>query len=182
MPEKPLSMTLADHAALIGEPCEGPISDQRALTDALLQRSGWPKPSKLPNGKPIVEHGHCSVSHGGGWVFAAHSPVPIGIDVEAATPRLQKARRRFVGPADQPVLDFFGDNLDTLCRLWTAKEAAFKVFGSGLDFLTGLEWKAVNSHSARATATVQGMDLDISWQQLSSPTAWLAVALNNEQA
>ena len=110
-------MTLADHAALIGEPCEGPISDQRALTDALLQRSGWPKPSKLPNGKPIVEHGHCSVSHGGGWVFAAHSPVPIGIDVEAATPRLQKARRRFVGPADQPVLDVFGDNLDTLCRL-----------------------------------------------------------------
>lgn len=181
MPEKPLSMTLADHAALIGEPCEGPISDQRATMDALLQRSGWPKPSRLHNGKPVLDQGHCSLSHGGGWVFAAQSPVPIGIDVEAVAQRLQKARRRFVGSADQPVLDAFGDNLDTLCLLWTAKEAAFKVFGSGLDFLTGLQWSDIHGHSARAEATVQGVTLDISWQQLENPNAWLAVAMNNEQ-
>ena len=138
---------------------------------------------RLPNGKPIVEHGHCSVSHGGGWVFAAHSPVPIGIDVEAATPRLQKARRRFVGPADQPVLDFSATTSTPCARLWTAKEAAFKVFGSGLDFLTGLEWKVrTQPLCARNGNSFRAWTLDISWQQLSSPTAWLAVALNNEQA
>ena len=101
--------------------------------------------------------------------------------IDLVAPRLQKARRRFVGSADQPVLDAFGDNLDTLCLLWTAKEAAFKVFGSGLDFLTGLQWSDIHGHSARAEATVQGVTLDISWQQLESPNAWLAVAMNNEQ-
>ena len=173
-------MPLGGQAALIGEPCNGPLAEQRATLDALLRRSEWPIPSKLPNGKPILDHGHCSLSHGGGWVIAAQSQVPIGIDVEATAPRLQKARRRFVGPADQPVLDVFGDNPDTLCKLWTAKEAAFKVFGSGLDFLTGLKWQSVDGHSARAMATRQRIKLDISWQQLTGPTAWLAIALRSD--
>ncbi len=172
-------MTLATQAALIGEPCNGPLSEQRATLDALLRRSEWPKPSRLPNGKPIFDDAHCSFSHGGGWVFAAQSALPIGIDVEAAAPRLQNARRRYVGPADRPVLEAFGDNLDTLCKLWTAKEAAFKVFGSGLDFLTGLEWRSVSPDSARALATTQGVMLDISWQQLTDPKAWIAVAIQH---
>jgi phosphopantetheinyl transferase len=109
-------------------------------------------------------------------VVAGKAPYPIGIDVEASGERLARARRRFAGPADTPVLDRFGDDLDTLCRLWTAKEAAFKVFGKGLDFLTGLEWRGIQDDHATVWATVQSQHLDITWRRLVEPDAWLAVA------
>jgi phosphopantetheinyl transferase len=180
MPDKPTPMTPGAQAALIGEPFNGALAAQRATLDALLLRSGWDLPTRLPNGKPVLEKGYCSLSHGGGWVIAGQSSLPIGIDVEAPGLRLQNVRRRFVGPADQPVLDAFGDNIDTLCMLWTAKEAAFKVFGTGLDFLTGLEWREIRGHSARARATTQGVSLEVTWNRLSDPKAWLAIALQSE--
>lgn len=111
------------------------------------------------------------------------APHPIGIDVEAPGERLARVRRRFAGPADIPVLEQFGDNLDTLCRLWTAKEAAFKVFGTGLDFMTGLEWHDLHDghdgHDGHAVvwAPVQAQHLHITWRQLLNPAAWLAVAI-----
>lgn len=176
MPESRLLMALAHNAALIGEPCSGPISEQRAALKAMMERVGWPEPARLPNGKPVVNEGHCSLSHGGGWVIAAQSPSPIGVDVEAAGDRLERARRRFVGPQDQPVLDVMGENLDALCRIWTAKEAVFKVFGTGVDFLTGLRWEEVKDESATATAVVQKVTLDISWHTLTKPEAVLAIA------
>ena len=106
-----------------------------------------------------------------------NAAVAIGVDVEAPAERLEKVRRRFVGPLDQAVIGHFGDSRDTLCRLWTAKEAAFKVFGTGVDFLTGLQWTRVGDHDATAKATVQGALLDIRWQKLATPDAWVAVAL-----
>ena len=176
MPESRPLMALGHNAALIGEPCGGPISEQRAALKAMMDRAGWPEPARLPNGKPVVSEGHCSLSHGGGWIIAAQSPSPIGVDVEAAEDRLERARRRFVGPQDQPVLDVLGENLDALCRIWTAKEAVFKVFGTGFDFLTGLRWEEVKDESATATAVVQGVTLNISWHTLTKPEAVLAIA------
>ena len=176
MPESRLLMALAHNAALIGEPCGGPISTQRAALKAMMDRAKWPEPTRLANGKPVVNEGHCSLSHGGGWVIAAQSPLPIGVDVEAVEERLERARRRFVGPQDQPVIDVMGDNLGTLCRIWTAKEAAFKVFGTGVDFLTGLRWENVGTEAATATAVDQGVTLDITWYTLADPKAVLAVA------
>ena len=179
MPDTPFPMTLNKGVTLIGEPCGGALIAQRAALKALLARHNWPKMRQLANGKPILDKGHCSLSHGGGWVTAARSPFPIGVDVEASAERLHTARRRFVGPADQPILDHFGDNTETLCRLWTAKEAAFKVFGEGVDFLTGLQWDVFEGERARATATVQQQTLTVSWHHLAEPAAWLATAVAN---
>lgn len=178
MPESSFPMTLPEGAVLIAEPCVGKLELQRAALKALWGRQGWPEWQLLPNGKPVLtaHDQHCSLSHGGGWVAAAMAPHPIGIDVEAPGERLAGARRRFAGPADAPVLDLFGDNLDTLCRLWTAKEAAFKVFGTGLDFLTGLEWRDIHNESANVWAPVQSQCLRITWCRLFEPDAWLAVA------
>ena len=178
MPDKPLSMTLADQAALIGEPCNGPFRSNGPLLDALLRRSAWPKPSKLPNGKAHSRSWPLQLVPWGGLGVCSTISRSHWHRCRSHCPRLQKARRRFVGPRP-PVLDVFGDNLDTLCKLWTAKEAAFKVFGSGLDFLTGLEWKAVR-HSARATGHKPAVMLDISWQQLYRPNSLARRALNNE--
>jgi len=169
-------MTLPGGAMLIGEPCAGDLHAQRAALSVLMARFGWPETARNALGQPVLPVGYCSLSHGGGWVTAAKGEAPIGIDVEAAGQRLENARRRFAGPADQPVLDHFGDSLDTLCRLWTAKEAVFKVFGTGVDFLTGLEWAEVNDTMARVKAVAQHVDLDLSWHRLRDPHAWMAVA------
>ena len=179
MPESRPLMALGHNAALIGEPCGGPISEQRAALKAMMDRAGWPEPARLPNGKPVVSEGHCSLSHGGGWIIAAQSPSPIGVDVEAAEDRLERARRRFVGPQDQPVFDVMGENLGTLCRIWTAKEAAFKVFGTGVDFLTGIQWTRVSDDGAHLIAVQQDVELALRWAPLDGPSAttWLALAV-----
>ena len=104
---------------------------------------------------------------------------PVGVDVEGATERLRKVRARFVGPVDQPVLEQFGDTLDALCRLWTAKEAVFKAFGTGVDFLTGIEWTQVSDNGARLVAVQHDVELTLRWQGLDGPeaTTWMALAV-----
>ncbi|MDC0600308.1 4'-phosphopantetheinyl transferase superfamily protein [Flavobacteriales bacterium] len=151
---------------VIGLPALGGIDEQRATMSILLQQHGWPEPSKEDTGRPRLGTEYCSLSHGGGWVAAARSPTPIGIDLEEASSRLEKVRRRYVGPHDQPVLDQFGDSLTTLCKIWTAKEAAFKVFGTGVDFLNGLTWTSVHPHSAQLTAVSQNQPLILRWHNL----------------
>ena len=177
-------MTLPGGAVLIGEPCAGKLEAQRAALKALWHRQGWPHWQHLDSGKPVLTapRDHCSLSHGGGWVAAVRAPLPVGIDVEAPGERLERTRRRYAGPADTPVLAQFGDNLDTLCRLWTAKEAAFKVFGTGVDFLTGLEWLKIGDDKAEVRLTAQAQHLQICWFRLDQPEAWLAVATSEPES
>ena len=120
----------------------------------------------------------CSLSHGGGWVAAIRGSRPVGVDVEGATERLSRVSKKFVGSADQLVIETFGDNLNTLCRLWTAKEAVFKAFGTGVDFRTGIKWNVITENHARITATAQGEDFELGWTPLPGKTGltWLAVA------
>ena len=162
---------------------DGSLAEQRAALKGLLEESGWPHPTKEDSGRPRMDELHCSLSHGGGWVAAARSPWPVGVDVEGATERLTKVRRRFVGEADQPVIDRFGDNLDTLCRLWTAKEAVFKAFGTGVDFLTGIRWDEVHADGAHLTALQQGESMTLRWSALDSggAPAWMAIAVTHPE-
>lgn len=176
MPANPFPMTLPGGVALLGEPCAGALQEQRAALAHLLSAFGWPEIRRSAEGKPLLEKGHCSLSHGGGWVTAARGEAPVGIDVEAPGPRLEKVRRRFVGPEDHSVVHHFGDGLATLCRLWTAKEAVYKVFGSGVDFLSGIEWLDVHDHGATVRARAQDQRLELIWMHLTEPEAWVAVA------
>ena len=168
-----------DGCELIARAATGTLADQRAALAALMAEAEWPEPTREDSGRPRMGAGFCSLSHGGGWVTAVRSDAPVGVDVEGATERLRKVRARFVGPADQPVLDQFGDSLDTLCRLWTAKEAVFKVFGTGVDFLTGIQWKQVSDDGAHLIAVQQGAELALRWAPLDGPraTTWLALAV-----
>lgn len=163
---------------IIARKADGHLAQQREAMATLLRDAGWPNPTKEASGRLRMGDLHCSLSHGGGWVAAVRGKQPVGVDVEEATDRLTKVRRRFVGPADRPILARFGDNLDSLCRLWTAKEAVFKTFGTAVDFLTGIDWDEVQEDGARLTAIQHGIRLELRWVELESadgPT-WLAVA------
>ena len=175
---RPFIPTKLNDCKLIAKESTGTLAQQRQGLTQLLVDAGWPAPTKEDSGRPRMGNAFCSLSHGGGWVAAVRGNRPVGVDVEGATERLNRARRKFVGSADQPILNHFGDNLNTLCRLWTAKEAVFKAFGTGVDFLTGIEWNEVSADGARLTATTQGVCLELKWMQLQGKTgtAWLAVA------
>ena len=175
---RPFIPTILNDYKLIAKESTGTLAQQRLGLTQLLVDAGWPAPTKEDSGRPRMGNAFCSLSHGGGWVAAVRGNRPVGVDVEGATERLKRARRKFVGSADQPILNHFGDNLNTLCRLWTAKEAVFKAFGTGVDFLTGIEWNEVSTDGARLTATTQGVCLELKWMQLQGKTgtAWLAVA------
>lgn len=167
MPETRFSIPLYNQdTEVIGCPALGDVNKQRTALTQLLQQKGWPVPEREGTGRPRMGDRFCSLTHGGGWALATRSDHPIGIDVEAANARLERTRRRFVGPMDQPVVDWFGDNLDALCRLWTAKEAAYKTFGSGVDFLTGLQWVDVHEHGAQLLALKQNTALTLHWRTL----------------
>ena len=179
-------MTLSGlHHPVIGCEVSGDIHTQRAALQALLDSAGWPPPEKESSGRPRMGAEFCSLSHGGGWALAVRHSAPIGVDVEAASERLLKVAPRFCGAMDQPVLDHFGPGLDTLCRLWTAKEAVFKAFGTGVDFLTGIEWTEVHEDGARILVTRQRQMLHLHWRSLDHTPGglpvWLAVAFAADQ-
>ena len=179
MPETRFSIPFYEKdCPVIGCPVFGSLAAQRTALDQLLDKEQWPKPEREATGRPRMGSEFCSLTHGGGWAWATRSNHPIGIDVEATSPRMERVRSRFVGPQDQPVLDWFGDNPDTLCRIWTAKEAAFKVFGTGIDFLTGLRWTEVHDHGAQLFAVQQSRALTLHWKWLDAPKN--AVAAEHE--
>lgn len=81
-----------------------------------------------PHGPPVVAGGpHLSVSHSGDRVAVAISSAgPVGVDVEAATKRLDEAVVRHVLSPDESL------NGDDLLSYWTRKEAIVKATGDGL--------------------------------------------------
>ena len=109
------------------------------LQYALIQ-AGVPAPAqtftKNSWGKPLLadrDAPHFSLSHGGCWVLCAVGDSPLGVDVEL--PRCTMAiARRFFHPAELESLAAQPLPLqsDSLCRLWTGKEAFVKALGRGL--------------------------------------------------
>ena len=59
-------------------------------------------------------------------VGAMHKHVPIGIDIEKPREQLLNIRDRFL---NQQEADYAGEDLEILCKLWTGKEALYKLYG-----------------------------------------------------
>lgn len=60
-----------------------------------------------------------SVSHSRSLAALAVSDRPVGIDIEAPSPKLERVAERFLSPEELA-------SIPNLLRAWTAKEAAFK--------------------------------------------------------
>jgi phosphopantetheinyl transferase len=80
------------------------------------------------SGKPILpesEH-HISLSHCEGYVAAIHAEVPVGIDVERISHRVQKIKNYFLRDEE---LGLLGVENEALILAWSAKESIFKWYG-----------------------------------------------------
>jgi len=77
----------------------------------------------------------CSLSHKGPLVLAAYSRRPglrIGVDMEKRSWKLPYLRRRFISEHDQMIGK--DDHVGDCTVLWTFKEAATKLIGSGMAY------------------------------------------------
>lgn len=88
----------------------------------------------LPSGKPVLSNqDYISVSHSGKRVAVAVSSQEIGLDMEAAHPKLLKIAPKFVHPSEKKI--FNTQKIEDLQYLWTAKESIYKLAGQkGLRF------------------------------------------------
>lgn len=111
----------------------------QALAEAALG-PGAASISHRPDGSPyLVSHPHLSisVSHSRHTAALATAPATVcmGIDIEQERVQLAATRSRYANAADRPAHSTPADtahshtsSADTLLRLWTAKEAAFKAW------------------------------------------------------
>jgi len=77
------------------------------------------------SGRRLTSHGFASISHHKKWVALYQGLQPNGIDVQSITPTLINVANKFTTSTE--VLKTREVDRDiALCKLWSAKEAAFK--------------------------------------------------------
>jgi|GEM_PF-1563768 len=84
------------------------------------------------HGKPFLSASeqHISISHSNRWLAVALSETEnIGIDIEELQPRLERVKHMFLSDAELSALHT-GKPLLALALCWSAKEAAYKLFGA----------------------------------------------------
>ena len=102
------------------------IALTRAITEyAETNGCTKPLPRLLPNGKWVADNCHLSLSHTDGYVAAAVSDLPVGVDIERANRKLAKGLYDRIACGKEKALYAALDNTQLL-QLWTAKEAVFK--------------------------------------------------------
>ena len=112
-----------------------------------LERNAYGKPY-LANWPEL----HFSLSHCSTWAVCALADHPVGVDAELPRCSAPLARRYF-----HPEEAMFAEEPDTLCRIWTAKEAFLKALGIGLtvplnSFLVRLEQNQLQLHQTHTAS------------------------------
>ncbi|WP_169728931.1 4'-phosphopantetheinyl transferase family protein [Desulfatirhabdium butyrativorans] len=100
---------------------------------------------KSDAGAPVQYQGmHWSVSHKPESVAGIVCPHPVGIDIERLRPVSERMFDMIATPAEWNLLRHL-ESIDRFFRLWTAKEAALKWFGTGLTGLSRCRLEAVET-------------------------------------
>lgn len=83
------------------------------------------------NGKPFLNNGlrHISVSHSGKFsALIASRKNQVGIDIERLHPKIYKVSHKFLNKRELRMV-FTRHVVASLCVIWAAKEAMFKLYG-----------------------------------------------------
>jgi phosphopantetheinyl transferase len=118
----------------------GAIHPKRVLeslaASALLKEIGFTAQIiYLPNGKPVSDDSrYVSFSHCGELVGFAVSDYPVGMDIQDENEKLLKIAPRFCSQDELSWIVSCKNPLTCSTIIWSAKEAAFKVYGENLTF------------------------------------------------
>jgi phosphopantetheinyl transferase len=116
------------------------------FTSRLALREGLKVTGKVlyrPNGQPYLEDAALSFSHclplGGALV----APNTAGLDIQVLDEKLKRIESKFAHPDELKAVYEHPNPLLLLTKLWSIKEAVFKVYGEHLPFIEGIR---VNLH------------------------------------
>ena len=94
----------------------------------------------------VNEKYHFSISHFGSYAAAIVSSASrVGVDVEKASPTIEKIRNKFLSPKESSIafegIEKSGHRLRQLTLLWSAKESIFKWYSLGkVNFKEHIQW------------------------------------------
>jgi 4'-phosphopantetheinyl transferase EntD len=94
----------------------------------------------------VDEKYHFSISHFGSYAAAIVSSTSrVGVDVEKASPTIEKIRNKFLSPLESSIafegIEKSGHRLRQLTLLWSAKESIFKWYSLGkVNFKEHIQW------------------------------------------
>ena len=86
---------------------------------------------RLPSGQPVLQNrqSFVSIAHCDDWVVCAVSSKPIGIDIEKIRPTKPGMLQKVCTPEE---LEYAQQEESRFFEIWTAKEAYFKMKGTGI--------------------------------------------------
>ena len=117
------SLTAAEHRELARLALRGPrAAEWTAGRLAAHRMLGDVDVMSAPDGAPIVEHGHVSISHDGDWIAVAAGADPVAIDVCGVEHAARVAK----------ILSRLGIEPAAPLHAWTALECALKLRRLGI--------------------------------------------------
>ncbi len=112
------------------------------------------------SGKPFLKQGYLSMTHSHQRVIIAYSnQKELGVDIEMISDKLNVVKPKFLHPKDHY------ESLEDLTKLWTIKEAVYKLFdGDDLFFMDDIRVENdsafINHNHYNLQATTQTFKLD----------------------
>ena len=128
-------------------------------TRALLQSTPYSSCRIIYNSKgaPSLDRKgkHISISHTGELVAIAVSNAPVGLDIESGERNATKVTRLFLRERE---IEQAGDDNNEALRLWTVKEAAFKLASENVSVLKEIETTFTSEENGKYTYNIKYPD------------------------
>lgn len=130
-----------------------PLAKQRDAVRKLIDAAGY-DPEKLRHtseGSPFLDDCnslYISISHCRNRVAIAFSPSPVGIDIEAVSPRTLRVIERITTENERVAISLNVSDANRATRLWCAKESAFKLYGTQAKTITEIALMSLNDNEA----------------------------------
>lgn len=107
------------------------LAGELLLRKLLVQEGIHSKPERAPGGQPVLpgNEAFVSISHCDDRVVCAVSSAPVGIDIEKIRPVRDGMAQRV---CTEEELSYAGQDMTRFFEIWTAKEAYFKMKGTGI--------------------------------------------------
>jgi 4'-phosphopantetheinyl transferase len=105
----------------------------------------------LENGKPVLASGHISISHCDHLIGLVLSDEPIGLDIQNPNFKLKRIKEKFCSLDELSLLSLSTRPLEDLTRIWSTKEAVFKVYGERVIFADDLAVELVSDKEIECT-------------------------------
>ncbi len=108
---------------------------QYALYDAFGLRPERQRIAYGAQGKPFLadeKEIFFNYSHSAGMILCAAAKREVGADIQKIKPYNARLAERICSEAELAQLDKAENRAEAFCRIWTAREAAAKLYGTGL--------------------------------------------------